>query len=110
MRAGAKKQHEFAAFKLARGPLTTAPFGHGAHGGAAGASTNHHDVGARVVGHQKAVAKRADNLHFVTHLEVAQIVGAHATHRLALVVFQHAFDRERQIVIARALAIAWAGD
>jgi len=62
-----------------------------------------------VVGHQEAGAKRPDHLHLVTHLQVAHVVAGHAPHRLALVVFQHALDGQRQVVVARPLAIARAG-
>ena len=59
-----------------------------------------------MVGHQKAAAKRPDHLHFFTHLEVTHEVGGHAAHRLAVMVFEHTLDGERQVVVSRTLAIA----
>jgi len=63
-----------------------------------------------VVGHQEAGTERADHLNLVTDLEVAHVVGTHTAHRFAVVVFEHALDGQRQVVVARALAVAWAGD
>ena len=86
------------------------PFGHRAHRRAAGAGADHHDVRARMVRHQEAGAERADHLHLVADLQVAQVVAGHAAHRLALVVLEHALDRQRQVVVAGPLAVARAGD
>ena len=63
-----------------------------------------------MVGHQEAVAKRANHLHAVANLQIAQVVGGDTAHRLAAVVFEHALDGQRQVVVAGALAIARAGD
>ena len=109
-RACPKEQHEFAALELARLPQTPPPLGHGAHGGAAGAGANHDDVALGVIGHQEAGTEGANDLHLVAHLEVAHVVAAHTAHRVALVVFQHALDGERQVVVPGPLAIAGAGN
>ncbi len=63
----AEEKVQFAAVKLARLAQAPTPLGHGAHGGAACAGANHDDVGFGVVGHQKAAAKRADDLNGVAH-------------------------------------------
>ena len=63
-----------------------------------------------MVGHQEAGAKGPDHLHLVTHIQIAHVVGAHAPHWLAVVVFEHALDGERQVVVARTLAVAGAGN
>ena len=109
-RACTKKQHQLAAFEFAAGPQTTTPFGHRAHRRTARTGADHHDVALGVVGHQEAGAKRPDHLHFVTHFQVAHVVRAHAPHRLAIVVFKHPLDGERQVVVARPLAVARAGN
>ena len=108
--ARAEEEHELAAFKLTTGPQAAAPFSHGAHGRAAGAGANHHDMAAGMIGHQKAAAKWADDLHGVASFQIAQIIRRHALDRLALVVLYHALDRERQVVIAGPLSVAWAGN
>ncbi len=105
----AEEQHEFAAVELAAFTQAAAPFGHGAHRSAAGAGADHHDVALGVVGHQEAGSERADDLHRVAHLQVAHVVARHAAHGVALVVFQHALDGERHVVVASALAVARAG-
>ena len=63
-----------------------------------------------MVGHQKAAAKRANDLYLFTHLQIAQIVAGHATHRMAVVILDHALHRQRQIVVAGPLAVARAGN
>ncbi len=63
-----------------------------------------------MVRHQEARAKWPDHIHLVAHLQVAHIVRRHATHRIALVVFQHALDGQRDIVVAGPLAIARTGE
>ena len=45
-----------------------------------------------MVRNQEAAAKRSDDLHFVAHLHIAQVVGAGTAHCLALMVLQHALD------------------
>ena len=63
-----------------------------------------------MVGHQETGAKRANHLHLVAHLQVAHVVGANTAHRLALMVFQHALDGQRQVVVTGPLTVARAGD
>ena len=108
--AGAEEQHQLAALELAALAQAAAPFRHGAHGSRAGTGADHHDVRLGVVRHQEGGAERPDDLHLVAHLQVAHVVAADATHRVALVVFEHALDGERQVVVARPLAVARAGD
>ena len=110
MGASAKEKHQFAALKLTRGTQAPAPLGHGAHRRTAGAGADHHDVAARVVGHQETGAKRADHLHRIAHLQITHVIGANAAHGLALVVFQHPLDGQRQVVVPRALTIARTGN
>ena len=108
--ASTKEQHEFAALKLASLAQTAAPLGHAAHGRAARTGANHHNVGLRVVGHQEAAAKRTNHLDGVAHFHIAQIVGTHAMNGFAFVIFDHPLHRQRHIVVAGALAVAWAGN
>ena len=110
LRACAKEQHQATAFKLAALAQATPPLGHSAHGRTTRAGANHDDVGARMVGHQERGAKRANDLHLVTGVQIAEVIGADPQHRLALVVFLDPLHRERQIVVTRPLAIARAGD
>ncbi|MCY1236144.1 hypothetical protein D9M72_487870 [compost metagenome] len=63
-----------------------------------------------MVGHQEAGAERPDHLHLVAHLQVAHVVRANAAHGVTVVVLQHALDRQRQVVVARPLAVARTGD
>lgn len=61
-----------------------------------------------MVGHQETCTEWADDLHLVAYLQIAHVVGRNASHRIALVVFKHALDGKRQVVVARPLAIAGA--
>ena len=63
-----------------------------------------------MIGDQEARTKRSYDLYLVTRTQVTHIVGGHAAHRPALVVREHALDRQCQIVVTGSLAIAWAGD
>ena len=47
-----------------------------------------------MVGHQEGRAKGSDHLDRIANCQVAQVVGRHAAHRLAMAVFQHAFHGE----------------
>jgi hypothetical protein len=49
-------------------------------GADAGAGADHDDVRLRMVRHQEALAERADHLHRVADLEVADVVARHAAH------------------------------
>ena len=109
LRACTKEQQELATFELAAVAQPAPPLGHGAHGSAAGAGADHHDVRSRVVGHEEAAAERPHHLHLVAHLQVAHIVGGHATHRVAIVVHGHALHGQRQVVVSGAFTVAWAG-
>jgi len=90
--ASAKKQHQFAAFELARAAQAAPPFGHGTHGRTPRTRAYHDNVGARVVGHEETRAERPDDFHLVAHLEVAHVIAGHTTHRTALMVFEDALD------------------
>ena len=63
-----------------------------------------------MVGHEEARAKRPDHLHLVTDQQVAHEVGGHTPHRLTVVVFEHALDGERHVVVPWPLAVARAGN
>lgn len=63
-----------------------------------------------MVRHQETAAERSDDLYFVSNLEVAHIVRGHATNRFALVILKHALNGQRDVVVARALAVARASD
>ena len=63
-----------------------------------------------MIRNQEARAKGSDDLHLVTRTQITHVVGADAAHRFALLVGEHTLDRQRQVVVAGALAIAWAGD
>ena len=108
--ASAKKKHQLATFIAAAGFQAATPLGHATHGGAASAGANHHQVAARMVGHQKAAAKGADHLHAVAGFQITQIVGSHAFDGLTLVVLHHTLDGEREVVVTRTFAVAWTGD
>ena len=107
--AGAEEQHQLATLELARAAQPAPPLRHGAHGCAAGAGADHHDMALRVIRHQETGAEGADHLRRVTNLQVAQVVASHAAHRLAVMVFQHPLDRQRRVVVTRPLAVAGAG-
>ena len=109
-RARAEEQHQLAAFELARPAQPPPPFRHCAHGCAAGAGADHHDVALRMVRHQEAGAERADHVDLVALLQIAHVVARDAAHRVALMVLEHALDRQRQVVVARPLAVARTGD
>ncbi len=61
-----------------------------------------------MVGHQVARPVRADDLHLVADPQVAQIIRSDAGDGLARVVFGHALHRQRDVVVARTLAVARA--
>ena len=63
-----------------------------------------------MIRHQEAGAKRADDLDLVADLEIAHVVGGDALDRFTVIVFQHALDRQREIVEPGALAVADRGD
>ena len=63
-----------------------------------------------MVRHQEAATEGPDDLHRVANFQITHVVGRNPAHRLATVVFQHAFDGQREVVVARALTIARAGN
>ena len=63
-----------------------------------------------MIRNQEARAKGTDDLHLVTRTQITHVVGANAAHRFALLVCQYTLDRQRQVVVAGALAVAWTGD
>src|SRR3546814_10758800 len=90
----------------------TAPtaVGHGAHGGGACSRADHDEVRLLVIRHQERVAERPDDPHGIVLFKVAQIVRAYAARGLAVIVDVYPIHRQRQIVIARAFAVARAGN
>ena len=88
----------------------TAPFGHGPHRRTPGAGTDHQQMRAGVIRHQEAAAKGPNHLHHVALGKITEVVRGHPANRLTVMVDQHSFDRECDIVVARPLAIARTGD
>jgi len=107
-RARAEEQHQAAA--LVERDAAAPALGHRAHRRRARAGADHQQVRARVVGHQEARAERPDHVHRVALREVAQVVRGDAAHRPPLVVLGDALHGERDVVVARALALARARD
>ncbi len=106
--ACAEEQQQFTTlFQLA---ATAAVLGHRAHRRGACAGADHHQRRTRMIRHQERRAIRADHLHLIALLQIAQEVRANAGDLLALVVFGDALHRQRQVVVVRPLAVARARD
>ncbi len=63
-----------------------------------------------MVGHEEAHAERPGDLDIVADAEVAEIIADNSAHRAALVILQYALHGQRDVVVARPLAVAGARD
>ncbi|MNI51813.1 hypothetical protein D3C73_1065550 [compost metagenome] len=59
-----------------------------------------------MIRHQERMAKGANDLHRVVLDQIAQIIRTHPMRRHAAVVLGHALNRQGQVVVARAFAVA----
>ncbi len=106
--ARAEEQRQRAAF-VERDPAPP-PFGHRAHRRRARARADHQQARARMIGHQERRAVRSDDLHLIAFGEIAEVIRSDARDGLAVVILGDALHGERQVVVARPLALARARD
>src|SRR5262249_30474261 len=63
-----------------------------------------------MIRHQKARAEGADDPHLCSFLKITQVIRRDAGNRIAVVVVGHALYGERDVVVARSLALARTRD
>src|SRR5207247_4998726 len=71
---------------------------------------DHEETRARMVRHQEARAERPHDFHLRSFRKVAQVIRRDALNPFAIVIVCYALHRERNVVVARALALARARD